>query len=807
MTGTIFNDLRQDVRVSLRALRRAPIVTLTILATVGLGLGATTVMFTAVDAAMFRPLPYTDPGQLVRIYTDAPPYKFRFSVADYLALEAQQTQFEQIAAYTNRTMGYSDGSVAERVEGKLVSWTYFDLLDITPALGRRFAEADGRPGAPPAVIVSHGFWQQRLGGRSDAVGAPVRLDGTDYTLVGVLPRNVGPFEVQHDVFVSARFEPPPRKGPFLFIVLGRLPDGADRAAAANELREINRRIFPLWKSSYQDERATWGLMDLQTYVIGDSGSAGTLALAAVVLVWFIACANASNLMIARVTGRRRELAVRGALGASRLRVLRHLLTESALLAIGAAAVGLTIAWLGMDLVRVFGSSYLPRTEEVALGSRALLVLGTLTLVSCLLFGLIPAAQAARTSLDDSLRAEGRTSSGSVAVRRLRQLLVGSQFAIATPLLIGAALLLVSLESLRRVDIGFDTRNLLTASIQLPAAQYREPASTNLFWDELTRRLERLPDLGGIAFANGRPPADVGDFNNFDLEQFPTPAGQSQPVTPWLGVTPEYFPVLGLELLEGRLIDDRDGRGENLDVVVVDRAWAKRFFPNESAVGKRLRSGGCSECPWTTVVGVVSVVKYAGLDAPDEGTVYWPLVGEAFRNLVIRTRTTDPAAAISGVRQALRELDPTVPLSSVATADELIAQSIDRPRSLSLLVGSLATVALVLSMIGIYGVMAYYVQQHSREMGIRLALGGTPRDVLQLVIRRGMTVIGLGIVVGLLAALVLTRWISSLLFRVESTDLATFATVSLLLLSAGAFACLVPGRRAMRLEPAAVLRSE
>ena len=221
----IFNDLGQDVRVSLRTLRRAPIVTLTILATVGLGIGATTVMFNAVDAAMFRPLPYTDPGQLVRIYTDAPPYKFRFSVADYLALEAQQTQFEHVAAYTNQTMAYSDGSVAERVEGKLVSWTYFDLFDITPVLGRRFTGADGRPGAAPAVIVSHGFWEQRLDGRIDAVGAPVRLDGTDYTLVGVLPRNVGPFEVHHDFFVAARFEPPPRKGPFLFTALGRLPDG------------------------------------------------------------------------------------------------------------------------------------------------------------------------------------------------------------------------------------------------------------------------------------------------------------------------------------------------------------------------------------------------------------------------------------------------------------------------------------------------------------------------------------------------------------------------------------------------------
>lgn len=806
MKRMILDDLWQDVRTSLRALRRAPVVTLTILATVGLGIGATDVMFTAVDAAMFRPLPYTHPEQLVRIYTDAPPYRFRFSVADYLALEAQQTQFTQIAAYTSRTMGYSDGSMAERLDGKLVSWTYFDLLDITPVLGRRFSETDGRPGSLPAVIVSHRIWRERLGGRTDAIGAPVRLDGTDYTVVGVLPRKVGPFEYGQDFFVAARFEPPPRKGPFLFTVLARLAPKTDRGVAAAELREVNRRIFPLWKSSYQDERATWGLMDLQTYVTGESATAGALALGAVALVWLIACANASNLMIARVTGRRRELAVRGALGASRARILRHLLVESACLAVGAGLIGLVIAWAGMDVVRVLGANYLLRTEEVVLDQRALLVLAVLAVVSALIFGVIPAAKAAGKTLDESLRAEGRTSTGSAGVRRLRQLLVGSQFAVATPLLIVAALLLVSLERLNRVDIGFDTGSLLTASIQLPTAQYREPASTTPFWEELERRLEAIPEVEGVAFANGRPPADVGDFNNFDLEQFPTPAGQSQPVTPWVGVTPDYFRVLGLALVEGRLLDDRDGRGENLDVIVVDRAWAKRFFPNESAVGKRLRGGGCSECPWTTVVGVVTEVKYAGLDAPDEGTVYWPLVGERFRNVVLRTRT-GPAAAIPGLRQVLRELDPTVPLASVATADELVAQSLEGPRSLSVLVACLGAVALLLSMIGIYGVMAYYVQQHTREMGIRLALGGSPGDVLRLVVARGAAVVVIGLAAGLTCALILTRWISSLLFEIESTDAATYAVVSLVLLIAGILACVLPGRRAMRLEPAVVLRND
>lgn len=806
MTGMALQDVAHDLRISVRGLLRAPILALTIVTTVGVGIGATTAIFCAVDAAMLRPLPYPAADRLVRIYTDAPPYRFRFSLVDYLALEAQQTHFAQVAAYTDRTMGFSDGTTAERLRGRLVSWTYFDVLGITPALGRRFSESDGRAGSPPAVIVSHGFWQQRLGGSPDAIGRSIRLDGTDHSLVGVLPQKVGPLEHRQDFFVAARLEPPQRKGPFSWIVLGRLPQDADRLSAAGELRAINRRLFPLWKSSYQDERATWGMMDLQRYVTGDAGATGTLALAAVVLVWLIACANAASLMIARVTSRRRELAVRGALGASRARVVGHLLAESGVLAAVASAIGVALAVAGIGLVQAFGSSYLPRTEEVALEGRALLVLAALTAASALLFGVVPAVHGSGGPVDHSLRREGRTSTGSVAAGRLRQLLVASQFAIATLLLIGAALLLVSLNSLQRVDIGFDTKNVLTASVQLPLAQYRDEGRVTVVWDELKRRLEGLPGVSRVAFANGRPPADVADFNNFDLEALPTPAGQSQPVTPWLAVTPEYFRVLGLPLLEGRLLDDRDGRGPDLDVVVVDRAWARRFFPGESAVGKRLRGGGCTACPWTTVVGVVSEVKYAGLDQPDEGTVYWPLVGERFRNVVLRTET-DAAAILPSVRQVLRGLDPTVPLSSVATIDELIAQSLEAPRSLSMLVGSLAGVALVLSLIGIYGVMAYYVQQHAKEIGIRLALGGTPGDVLRLVVGRGVRVMILGVAAGLVSAVALTRWMSSLLFAVERNDPTTFATVAVVLLSAGVAACVMPGRRAMRVEPAAVLRGE
>jgi putative ABC transport system permease protein len=803
--GLMLADLAQDLRICLRGLLRAPMMTMTIVATVGLGIGATTVIFSAVHAALLRPLPYADPGRLVRIYTDAPPNKFRFSAADYLALQSQQTHFEQIAGYTDREMAFSDGNVADRLRGRVVSWTYFALLGISPVVGRDFTELDGRPGSPPAVIVSHGFWQRRLGGAPNVIGRPIRLDGSDYELAGVLPQTVGPLEQGQEFFVAGQWSTPRRKGPFTITALGRLRHGSERSVAADELRAINRRIFPLWRASYQDEKASWAMMDLKAHVTGDVETIAGLALAAVGLVWLIACTNASNLLIARVTSRRRELAVRAALGASRGRVVRYLLAESSLLAIAAAAVGIALASAGVGLLRGLGGGYFPRTQEITLDGPVLWLLAALTAASALLFGLVPAVHGSGGPVDESLRSMSRSSTGSMTVRRLRRVLVGSQFAIATPLLVVAGLLIGSLNELGRVDLGFDSHNLLSGSISLPAAQYPE-GRVAAFWDEIERRVEALPGVSGVAFADGRPPNNVNNFNNFDLEDSPTPAGQSQPVTPWVSVTPEYFRLLGLALLQGRIFNDRDGLGPDLEVVVVDRAWAKRFFPNESAVGKRFHEGGCTSCPWTSVVGVVSEVKYAGLDKPDEGTVYTPLAGSRSRYLILRTGT-DALTVGSAVRHVVREIDPSLPFSNVATIDELVARSLQRPRSLSLLVGGLAIVALLLSSVGIYGVMAYYVQQHTKDISIRLALGGSSADVLRLIVGQGMKVVSGGVVVGLLTALVLTRLMSGLLFGVGAADAFTFVAVSVLLLAVALVACFVPARRAVGVEPAVVLRNE
>jgi predicted permease len=591
-----------------------------------------------------------------------------------------------------------------------------------------------------------------------------------------------------------------------------LKNGVAPERASAELREINKRIFPIWRASYQDDKATWSMIDLKSFVVGNVGATASIALSAVALVWLLACANASNLLVARVAGRKRELAVRAALGASRSRMRRLLLAESALLAMGSVSLGLLLAWAGIDLLRSAGAPYFPRTQEIAFDGSVVLLVAALALMSALMFGLIPSLGLARGSVDVALRASSRSTTGGRSVQRLRRILVGSQFAVATPLLVIAGLLLTSLANLNRVDIGFDTRNVLTASIRLPAAEYPPPQDANApdraeaFWKDLSQRVSAVPGVSGVTFSDGRPPAGGGNRNNFDLEDFPTPSGQSQPVTPWIATTPEYFDVLGIRLLEGRLLDSNDARTQNLDSIVVDRAWARRFFPTSSAVGRRLRQGGCTTCPWITVVGVVSEVKYIGLEEPDQGTVYTPLTGSTTRFVLVRA-DRDPSTVMAGLRQSLKESEPAAALSSVATVDELVSRSLQRQQSLSNLTIAFAAIALILSVVGIYGVMAHHVQQHARDISIRMALGGTASQVLRLVLGQAMRVVISGVVAGLVVAYAVSRLATTLLFGIAPSDVSTFATIAGVITAAALLACAGPARRAVRLQPASVLRND
>ena len=806
--GELMQNLVRDTRHSLRTLARTPVLAATIMLTVGLGIGATTAIFAVIDAALLRPLPYNDPGNLVRIYTDAPPNRWGLSVADYQAMSAQQTTFKDIAAYQSVTRAFTRGDVAERITGRVVTWNYFSLLGVAPLLGRAPSASDGVPGSSPTVVVSYGLWKRQLGGDRAVLGQAIQLDGVAHLVVGVLPPMSGPLEAGRDFFATAQWGPPPRKGPFTLVGLGRLSDHTSRAAAAEELRAIDKRIFPIWQSGYTDATASWGMVDLQEAIVGNVGTTLFIVLGAVAFVLLIACANAANLLVARATHRGRELAVRSALGASRARLLQHLLTESGVLALGAALIGLTLALGGMQLVSSFGSRFIPRTEEIGLHGRTLWFMLAIAAGSGLLFGLIPALQIAGSHLEENLRSGGRSITDSVGARRVRRALVVGQFAVATPLLIAAGLLIVSLAKLRKVDPGYDPRGIVTASIQLQGPRYpRDSANARLFLDQLGSRVEGLPGVRAVAFSDSRPPAEVGQLNNFNLEAHPTPDGQQQRVGPWVAVTPKYFQLLGVPLIAGRLFDARDYLDSAQNVFIVDQGFAQRYFPGEEVVGKRM-SEGCTECPWITIVGVVGNVKYTGIDQPDVGTVYQPLYGNFGWGLNILVRTADdPMRSVPAIRRIVHELDPGVPLASVATIDDLTSVSLQTPRYLSLLVGSFAGVALLLSVIGIYGVMSYFVQQHAKDIGIRIALGGAPGNVARMVVGQGMRVVGIGVAIGLAGALALTRYMTTRLFEVAAVDPLTYGVTASLLVGVALVACLLPARRAAAVDPVTMLRDE
>lgn len=798
--GTLMSNLWRDLVYSVRSLLRAPIVAATIVLTVGIGLGATTAMTSVIRAVLVSPLPYPNANELYWIYTDAAPYRFRFSVVDYRALEADHPTFSAIAGYQSAQVTVADAGSSERVTAKDVTGSYFTLLGQKSVAGRLIGPDDEARGDRVAVLA-YSYWMRHFGGQP-IVGRTLTVDGESVTIVGVLEQSDGPLERNVSLFTAEHWPTPKRKGPFFTMALARLGPGVSRAAATEALRATNKRLFPIWRSSYQDEKATWNLQDLKSRVVGNIGSVLFIVLAAVGCVLLIACANAVNLLVARAVGRSRELAIRGALGASRARILQAIVAEAAVLTMGALLVGLAIAAGGIKLITAYGGTYIPRIDEVELSGPAIEWLALLSVASGLIIGVVPAIHSSRLKMDRALGSSGRSASDAPAARRLRRVLVAAEFALATPLIVSAALVLSSLDRLSHVPVGIDTSHLLTAAVQLTGTSYGSEQGRSEFWKQAVARLAALPGVESAAIADSRPPADAGQINNFDLEDHPALAGQNQPTSPWVGVSPEFFRTVGLRLERGRLLD---GHSLQNDEVVVDRAWANRFFPGEETVGRRMHEGGCSTCPWTTVIGVIDNVKWLGLDATTEqGTVYFPLVDLPNAFFVLRT-TGDPAMLSLGLQQTVRELDPGLALSEVATGDDLVASSLAQPRYLTVLIGMFAIAALVLSLVGVYGVMAYFVQQHTRDIGVRLALGGDPAAMRRLVLLQGLRIVAIGVGVGIGAAFLTARLVKAILFDISPTDPQAMIAVPVALIVVATLACLVPARRAARLDPARILR--
>lgn len=795
-----------------RSLAKVPALTAAIVATVGIGIGGCTAIFAVIDVLFLRPLPYPDADRLQWVFNDAPQFEHPFSVADFNALQEGQTSFDGVAGYTYQELTFTSPERAVRIPVAAVTPGYLELLGIDLQAGRPPLPDEGHPGAEPTVVITPGFANRYLGLSStrtnDALGQVVKLGGNDFQVIGILHDDFGPLNRWAEAFTTLRLEEPTRKGPFFLRVYARLRDGIDPTLAEEELRALNSRLFPLWAESYQDEDTTWAMEPVRKLLQGDVDRLLVLLMGSVGLLLLTATANAANLLLARIGGRRREMAVRSAMGASRGRIVGHLLTESILLAVGGVALGLLLAHWAFGLLPNVASGYIPRLSELRLSGPVLGFAGSLALASGLLFGLISAIQGSGGDLGATLRSGGRTATQGAKQQRVQRVLVVGQLALAMPLRAGAGLLLSSFSNLYRSDLGFDVHRLVSVTVPLDQSRYPDPATRTAFWEEASRSVSAIPGVQAMGIGTGRPPATLFMTNNFDLEDYPTPPGGTQPAVPWIFVNNGYFQTLGIPHLAGRLFEASDQDEDAPPVIVVDEAWANRFFPGEEVLGRRLRSGGCTTCPFTTVVGVVGTVPYQGVRSSHQGAVYGSGVEGYLTSPILQVRASgDPALLVPRIREEIRRIDPEIPLADFSTGETLLRESLSQPRHLSFLLTSFSTVAMILAVVGLYGIMAYTVQRKRSEIAIRLALGGTQRDVLLMVIRQGMTLVGIGLANGTVGALAFTGVLSDLLFEVEPRDPLTLVGVAVLLAGVSLLACALPGRRAVSIDPASTLQEE
>ncbi len=802
------DELRQDVRYAARALRRSPTFTVSAVAILALGIGACTAVFSAIDAVVLSHLPYPRDDQLVRIYErNSPTNQFGLSVADFQAIGSWQRVFSDVGMVRSADAPVTAGAVPLQTAVGYTTSGFFRALGVRTVVGRGLLPADDSAGAPPAAVVTHAFAAQQLGGDRAAVGRAIDVDGTGYTVVGVLDPRVKILSGRTAVWPDMQPRKPARRGPFGLLVVARMKDGVTLADAARDLASISRREFVVWQASFQDRDAVLVPWSLRRTILGDAPQSLGLFAAAVVLVMLIAIANVAGLMLVRAAGRWREVSLRAVLGATRTRIARLLITESILVSLAGAAAGVALGVGGLRVLKTIGP-HVARLNEARMNAHAVLFAVVVALVAGIAIGAYPVIHLSRGGTSDGVLGGERAVGGTRRAYMLRAGLVVAEFALALPLLAAAGLLLNSFVRLQRVNPGFDAAHVLTMSVQLPAPRYANDTAVAAYW---TRALDAVRAVPGVAAAGlgGQQPlsADQGlDENNFDLLDRPVPAGTAQPVTPWTVVTADYFTALGVPLVQGRMFAPNDTGGAH-PVVIVSRSWAHHYFPDGTAVGRRLFSGGCTSCPPSTIIGVVGDVAYAGLADVPEGA-YEPLTEGWGRSLFLFVRTRgSPSEAIPGVRSALRAVEPAVTLADAQSMDARLAASMADPRHATTLVGAFALAAALLAAIGIFGTLSYTVSMRRREIGVRLALGARREAVTRMFVRRGMAQAALGAGLGVIAALIATRWLSATLYQVSATDPATLGGVIAALLVVGLAASWAPARRAAAIDPAEAMRAE
>jgi len=808
-----------DLRFALRQLLKNPGFTAVAVLTLALGIGANVAIFSVVNAVLLRPLPYSEPDRLVRIYSEFPNFpngglrRFSVSVPEYLDLRREAKSWESLDAWITAGVNIGGDTQPTRATATAVTGGLLRSLGTIPLLGRVLTSEDDAPGEPQVTVISHGLWQRAFAGDHGILGRDILLNGSKITVVGVMPETfqfpAGEIN-STELWVPIQIDPANAGGraDHNLSLVGRLRPGVTLKQAQAEMESLEKH----WGETGSGHRLdgtdhTMVSFGLHDEVVRGVRPALRMLLGAVAFLLLIACVNVANLLLARAESRRREIAIRGALGAGLGRLGFQFVVEGLLLASAGVAAGLLLAFGGLRLLKSASLATIPRAGDIGIDAPVVLFAVALSLVTGLLFGLAPLAHVIRRNLHNALKSVASSTTGAARVQRFRQGLVVGQLALSLILLIGTGLMLRAFWNLQEVHVGFDPKNVTTMSVALPGATY-QGQEVREFWTRLKGRLDSMPGVERAALVSGLPPVYSSSHSDTLIEGYvPTEGGPLQNVEFYQSVSPGYFETLRIPLLEGRFFDSRDS-AESPEVVIINQTMARTFWGNDSALGHRIRPSGTTN--WCTVVGVIADVKNAGLERPTGTEIYLPFTqnagqGRSWRMSLVVRASGASSLIVGAVRRELAEIDPALPLANIRTMQELLSAAQSRPRFLTLLLTLFAGVALILAAVGIYGVIAYSVAQRTKEFGLRMALGAQPGDVLGIVLGRGMMLALFGIGIGLAGALVLTRFLASLLFGVTPTDPATFLVVSLFFGAVALLATYIPARRATKIHPMEALR--
>ena len=805
-------SLTRDLSLGARRLLSNRAFTLVAVLTLALGIGATTAIYTVVDQVLLRPLPFEEPERLVHLWAtseEQPGERLTVSPADFLDWQERNESFESLAAYVGEEAGsrsrftLTGGGEPEQVQGSFALPEMFEVLAVEPIHGRTFSADEVGEGNDRVVILSHGLWQRRFEGDPSVIGQTVSVNDVPRTIAGVMPEGFNFPSQSVQIWVPFGFDFSRLRQAHFFQVVGRLAEGVSPQQAEQEISSIAQAL----EEEYPATNEGWNarLVTLSEWTVGDTRPVLVTLLVAVGFVLLIACANVANLLLAQGAGRNREMALRSALGAERSRVVRQLLSENFILGILGGILGLVLAFFAVRFVVRWGPTDIPRLQQSSLDLRVLAVALGVTLATVLIFGLLPAIKASRTRIAASLQAAGRSGDLDRRGQRTRRLLVAVEVAMAVVLVIAAGLMIRSFAKLQQVDPGFRAPGLVTYEVSLPRDSYPRDQTTAFFQRYLSS-LENLPGVESVSAASGLPLDGLWWSGNITIEGRPAQAGEAEPEVRHQEIMPGYFETLGVPMVEGRSIRAGD-TAQSPPVLVVNQAFVERFLDGGSALGRRIKFGSAAaDVPWWSIVGVVSDLRQDSLQAEVAPEVYEPQAQNPQSALSVVIRTDgEPMDLVPAARRELRRLDPALPMSNLRTGAEIVESSISRSRFAAALLLGFAVVALTLAIVGIYGITSYFVRQRTRELGIRMALGARPGDVRGLVLKRGMLLVGAGLVLGILAAFATTRMLSGLLYGVATTDPAIYLAVPGILLAVAFVACWIPANRASRVDPAVSLR--